>query len=36
MLPAGSYFLLAAVDVSHAVKEANESQNVTKVKLTVQ
>jgi len=36
MLPAGSYFLLAAVDVSNAVKEANESQNVTKVKLTVQ
>ena len=34
-LPAGSYFLLAAVDVGNAVKEANESQNVTKVKLTV-
>jgi glucose/arabinose dehydrogenase len=35
-LPSGTYFLLAVVDVTNEVMEANETQNVKKVKLVVQ
>jgi glucose/arabinose dehydrogenase len=34
-LPAGTYFLLAVVDVTNAVMEVNEAGNVTRMKLTV-
>jgi subtilase family serine protease len=34
-LPPGTYFLLAAVDATNAVAEANEAQNVKRTKLTV-